>query len=578
MNPLPILSNREWSPAIIIAVAFLFTVAALGNYLKTNAQRQESDPRADRAYERMIEKKDNSALPNEPVAITLAKTKNRTVEVGKPFKDEDNEWTKGLTLRAKNISQRSITYIDVSFSFERPKNDDTSERPPLVHSLIYGSLASKRENQLKLLRPGESADLMLPDSTHDILKQALIEAGYPASIKHIKFYLSQVVFEDGSMWSLGYWYQKDPANPENWIPIPEIGKSVGPTRDVAALRNHAAFAKPQLFNRRWIGSKFFQTTECGDPGFPSWKTCSGGPNENCRKKWQPTFENPLRTTHRDRLIIVICIQCVNPTPLSSECPPLNQCSPSVANETVEPQRCPIRTQAECEAESWFWNPVSDYCQEDPPPPCDLLPEPCNSGWWSFEWCGCVTYNSPILIDVAGNGFNLTNSTAGVSFNLNNIGGNETVSWTSAGSDDAWLALDRNGNGTIDGGTEVFGDVTSQPEPPAGEKKNGFLALAVYDTAANGGNQDNVINHKDAIFSSLRLWQDTNHNGNAESDELHTLSSLGVATIELDYKLSKKTDQYGNQFRYRAKVKGKQGNQLGRWAWDVFLVKLDKPSP
>lgn len=160
--------------------------------------------------------------------------------------------------------------------------------------------------------------------------------------------------------------------------------------------------------------------------------------------------------------------------------------------------------------------------------------------------------TPIIFDLNGDGFEFTSTADPVEFDINADGELETLSWTSAGSDDAFLVLDRNGNGQIDDATELFGNFT----PLHKEKhtsNNGYEGLAYFDRKKAGSNKDGLISLDDQIYSELQLWLDDNHNGISEPNELASLESVGIREISLDYVAAPIFDENGNILLYFSEV-------------------------
>jgi len=189
-------------------------------------------------------------------------------------------------------------------------------------------------------------------------------------------------------------------------------------------------------------------------------------------------------------------------------------------------------------------------------------------------CAANYDGSPIIVDVDGNGYWLTSARDGVTFDLDGNGHSLQWAWTAAGSTNAFLALDRNGNGQIDNGKELFGNAADQPD---GGDRNGYRALAEFDKPQNGGNGDGIIDAHDAVWSKLLLWIDSNHNGISEPGELHHLAEFGIQSISLQYKEVKRVDQYGNWYHYKGQINPNQANAK-QVIWDVFFSVLKPTSP
>ncbi len=175
---------------------------------------------------------------------------------------------------------------------------------------------------------------------------------------------------------------------------------------------------------------------------------------------------------------------------------------------------------------------------------------------------CDMKASPLIVHVNPNHdqaryVELSSIDEGIQFNI--LGFNaeprknapHQISWLN--TDQYMFLVKPNKKGRVEGVDEMFGDNTRGPDKDF--SANGFLALAKFDS-----NEDGLINSKDAVFKSLRLWKDKNFDGIGTANELVSLDQMSVKNIDLNYDPGfYERDAHGNETVYKSVIQYQDGS-------------------
>lgn len=415
----------------------------------------------------------------EPVKVVAARNKKKEkIEIGKAF-DDDDDWLDGFTVTVVNNSDKTVTAMNIEMVFRRDPGDT---RLPLAWPLNFGrdpfSPEYLHRDPNKIIKVGETADLHLTAENYSYLKRALQQTGFPVNILRVELVIREVGFEDGSALNSGTLFVQDPNNPNDPTkkipvsqPTPSRNRKISdPSRPGRRLSQHT-LAKTSLASRSVQELCFTQSS-------PQFQPCSS--HDACGVYWdrlsntegyydiemqevpcQYSASSPCTYTcgsppqeciaiDAAQRFVECChtLQCDDPKAVARD-----SCS-GCPEDYVESGNC---CYAACDYEGGLYYGGGDI---DCSLCADGIDNDCN-GFTDLNDGSCGLCNpSPIVIDTLGDGFNLTSAADGVWFDIQATGHPMRIAWIQG--DDAWLALDRNGNGLIDNGRELFGNFTFQP--------------------------------------------------------------------------------------------------------------------
>lgn len=182
------------------------------------------------------------------------------------------------------------------------------------------------------------------------------------------------------------------------------------------------------------------------------------------------------------------------------------------------------------------------CYTPPPPSSDRCESNTGVVYISDDCSGAT----PIVINLGHGDYRLTGLDDSVRFDIAATGTPIQIGWTAAGSNQAFLWMDRNGNGVVDGGGELFGNATSLNDGT--RARNGFEALKELDA-----NHDGVLDANDPVWAHLLLWRDFDHDGKSQPGEVERVQGSEITAIDVAYHWTGRRDSQGNTFRYQSTV-------------------------